>query len=113
KIQYGVLISGALYRLELLRFLPLLFDLLQKRRELAKTEILAIALLPSEQAENVRILYHEYRIPVGNRRIEHCIGEPLHGRELTTAFQPHLLLTVNNQQRVAGNGIERFAATAH
>ncbi len=87
QIQDRALIGGALNCFELLGLRALFIDLLQERRELGKAKIFPFVLLPAEQAEHVCVLHDEHRILIGNGRIKHDIGKPLHGRQPLAVFK--------------------------
>ena len=108
QIQDRALISGALDCFELVRLRGLFIDLLQERRKLGETKIFPVALLPAEQAEHVRVLHDEHRILIGDGSIEQDIGEPLHRAESLATFEPQFLFSVNDQERITRDRVERL-----
>ena len=102
------MIGGALDCFELVGLGGLFIDLFQEWRELGEAKIFPVSLFPAEQAEHIGVLHHEYRILIGNGGIKQDIGEPLHCAEPPTAFETELLFAVNDQERIARDGIQRF-----
>ena len=108
QIQDRALIGGALDCFELVRLRGLFIDLLQERRKLGEAKIFPVALLPAEQAEDVCVLHDEHRILIGNGSIEQDIGEPLHRTQSLAAFEAQFLFSVNDQERIARDGVQRL-----
>ena len=57
-------------------------------------------------------MHDEHRILIGDGSVKENIGEPLHRSQTPAAFEPQFLFAVDNQQRIARNGVERFDAAA-
>ena len=102
------MIGGALDCFEFFRLRTLFIDLFQEWRELGEAKIFPVSLFPAEQAEHIGVLHHEYRILIGNGGIKQDIGEPLHCASPLAAFETELLFAMNDQERIARDGVQRF-----
>ncbi len=100
-----------MYRFQLFRLCALFIDLFQEGRELDKAEVFPVALFPAKQAENFGVLHEKHRILISGRCAKKNISEPLHRAETLAAFEAQFLFAMNNQQRIARDGIERLHAS--
>src|SRR5262249_29803701 len=96
QIQNSALIGGALNCFQFVRLRGLFVDLLQERRKIGEAKILAVALLPAEQAENVCVLHDKHRVLIGNGNVEQRVSQPLHRTETSAVLETDFLFSVND-----------------
>ena len=112
QIEDSIMIGGTLDRLEFVRLLALLVDLLQERRQLAEAEIFPVALFPAKQSQNFCILNDESGILICDGRVKKRVVKPFDGRERLSIGQSQRFFAMNDEQRIARHGVEGFDPSA-
>ncbi len=97
----------AQWRLHFLREGRFLVDLLQVRDEFLEGEILFLVRFPAERGQGVGVADDKNLSLIGLRRLHHHLGQPIH-RGHRALVGPEGLLPVNDEERIARDGVERL-----